>query len=657
MSDTEPAESDSNGEPPSAPSSLKGLTNAVGIEPADPDHDPIIGRDIGGVTIVRLIAEGGMGRVYEGLQESPRRPVAVKVIRPGFVSSQVTRRFSLETEILARLQHPYIAQIYSAGICDIVGAKVPFFVMEFIPEAQSITRYARQKGLSTRDRLALFRKACEAVAHGHHNGVIHRDLKPGNILVDRAGTPKVIDFGVARCIDTEAERITALTDMGQLIGTLQYMSPEQIAADPSKIDVRSDVYALGVILYELLTNQRPYEISQQQIFEAMRVVQETKPVAPSSLNREVSADVEVIAGRCLHKSHDQRFADAAALVSAIDRHLGGGPTGAIDPGWQSSVGEVFESPVPPPRSWMLPFAIAVVGVLMAVITAVLWHRPGSGRSPHDREWEFREPDALADFDVGGVAAPVPGGGVKLGNGVAVSSVLTKDEFTFPLRVEYDVSAGPDRIFDVFPGLFVTAINTRSGIQYLFGDNANTRSFVLILGRYMHLPHQPVEPGRVYRVVLEVDADRRLTVTRDGDEIYTELLPTDAHLHGRVQCGGGLGDVTYKRLRIDQLPRPSPTPPEPTVPGVDAAVDVLDNAIVGRWRWFVDGGEVPEVEFLPRGVIKGKPDSSWLLVDPQERRYQLVWKSRTFLDVVTLSQDGNTLRGTNNEGRLIEGRRH
>jgi serine/threonine protein kinase len=379
----------------SEPSSLKGLTMALGIEPAEPGNDPLLGRDIGGVTLVRLIADGGMGRVYEGLQEKPRRPVAVKVIRPGFVSSQLARRFHLEIEVLARLQHPFIAQIYSAGMCDVAGAKVPFFVMEFVPDALSITRYATEKALSTKERLALFRKMCEAVAHGHRNGVIHRDLKPGNILVDRTGTPKVIDFGVARCIDAKPEQMTALTDMGQLIGTLQYMSPEQIAADPTKVDVRTDVYALGVILYELLTGQRPYEISQQQIFEAMRVVQETKPVAPSQLNREVPRDVERIAGKCLYKSHDRRFANAAALVDAIDSYLRGGRIGANEPGWNSTVDDVFEH-TDKKATRRQPTAYTAIFIAAALLASGLlsWRTLTTSQ----KEWRFKRAADPAAFE-------------------------------------------------------------------------------------------------------------------------------------------------------------------------------------------------------------------------------------------------------------------
>jgi hypothetical protein len=541
---------------PAEPSSLKGLTMAVGIDLADPSQDPLLGRELGGVTIVRRIAEGGMGRVYEGLQENPRRPVAVKVIRPGFVSNQLARRFSLETEILARLQHPYIAQIYSAGMCDIVGTQVPFFVMEFIPDALPITRYADRKALTIKERLALFRKACEAVAHGHHNCVIHRDLKPSNILVDRSGIPKVIDFGVARCVDAKPEQMTAVTDMGQLVGTLQYMSPEQLSADPTKIDVRSDVYALGVVLYELLTGRRPYEISQQQIFEAMRVVLETKPVAPSSLNQEVQPDLDMIAGKCLVKTQSRRFADAAEIVNALERHLGGGRFGAKDSDEKKSIADVFVRESAGHRDgWrrLLP-ALALAAAVIAAGLVFLLPSQSS-----QRIWRFEQDRELQGFEIGGVVDRIPGGGIRLGNGAAYSSISTKEEFVPPIRVEYDVLAGPGRVHDIFPGLFVKPINSRSGIQYLFGDNGNTKSFVLLFGRYVHLNHEPVQSGRLYKIAIEIDEKRQVAITRDGQDVFRGPLPPNVELRGPVQCGAGIGNVTYKRLSISpRLSVPTPT---------------------------------------------------------------------------------------------------
>src|SRR5262249_49353381 len=157
-------------------------------------------------------------------------------------------RFELESEALARLHHPGIAQVYEAGTADTGFGPQPFFAMEFIGEGQPLTEYATIRQLSIHQRMELMAGVCDAVHHGHQRGIIHRDLKPGNILVDESGQPKILDFGVARVTDRDTQA-TLKTDLGQVIGTLAYMSPEQALADPNELDIRSDVYALGVILY------------------------------------------------------------------------------------------------------------------------------------------------------------------------------------------------------------------------------------------------------------------------------------------------------------------------------------------------------------------------------------------------------------------------
>ena len=166
-----------------------------------------------------------------------------------------------------------------------------------------------------------------------------------------------------------------------------------------------------------------------------------------------------------------------------------------------------------------------------------------------RNWLFRNPSDLSDFQVAGVAEIPPESGVRLGNGVAPSSISTKLDFTPPIRVEYDVSAGPGRVCDIFPGIFVTPIRSRKGIQYLFGDNGGSKSFVLIFGEYIPVPHEAIKTDQVYRIAFEVDANRQLTITRDDKEVYRNSLPAGAELMGPIQCGGGIGNVTYKRLSI------------------------------------------------------------------------------------------------------------
>jgi serine/threonine protein kinase len=212
---------------PSAPSFL--------ADPSSLRVPPRIGR----YRIVRLLGEGGMGAVYEAEQDNPRRPVALKVIRPGLVSPELLKRFTHEAQVLGRLHHPGIAQIYEAGVAE---DGQPFFALEFI-RGVALDDYARRHGLDAAARLELLARVCDAVQHAHDQGVIHRDLMPGNVLVDETGQPKVLDFGVARATDADLRTSTDRTRTGQLVGTLSYVSPEQVEADPALLDRRSSASA------------------------------------------------------------------------------------------------------------------------------------------------------------------------------------------------------------------------------------------------------------------------------------------------------------------------------------------------------------------------------------------------------------------------------
>ncbi len=283
---------------------------------------------LGRYRLRRLVGEGGMGAVYEAEQEQPRRIVALKVIKPGLVSENLLRRFERESEMLARLQHPAIAQVYEVGTSDTPFGPQPWFAMEFI-HGQPLGQYADAHRLNARQRLELIARICDAVEHAHQRGIIHRDLKPANILVEESGQPRILDFGVALATDCDAQA-TRQTDVGQLIGTLAYMSPEQVLADPLELDTRSDVYALGVILYELLANRLPYEVSNQ-LHEAVRAIREQDPLRLSSIDRSYRGDVETIVARALEKDKARRYASAAALAEDIRRYLRDEPITARPP--------------------------------------------------------------------------------------------------------------------------------------------------------------------------------------------------------------------------------------------------------------------------------------------------------------------------------------
>jgi WD40 repeat protein/Tfp pilus assembly protein PilV len=283
--------------------------------------------NIGRYRILRELGSGGMGTVYEAEQDNPRRSVALKVIGVGLTSSEIAKRFEHEAQILGRLHHPGIAQIYEAGLTDEGRA---YFAMELI-RGVTLDLHVRNNALGVLARLALVARVCDAVQHAHDRGDIHRDLKPGNILVDETGQPKVLDFGVARATDLDVQTATGRTQIGQLVGTVGYMSPEQIAADPALVNQRSDVYALGVILFELLADRLPYNLAGLPFPEMARVIQDQTPSALGSVNSMLRGDVETIVAKALEKESARRYASAGELASDLRRHLNHEPIKARPP--------------------------------------------------------------------------------------------------------------------------------------------------------------------------------------------------------------------------------------------------------------------------------------------------------------------------------------
>ncbi len=311
--------------------------SALSLETCGPSNDSWVGRRIDNYEVVRYLAAGGMGIVYEAVQQQTGRRVALKLMRQLSPLTSIetdqsagTLRFQREVEVLGRLQHDSIAQVLDAGhYLDDENSEHPYFVLEYIDGA-SLTRFAELR--DDRERLRLVIQICDGVQHAHERGVVHRDLKPDNILVTADGRVKVLDFGIARLVGHDAGvTATTYTRTGQLLGTLAYMSPEQLEGDTQKVDRRSDVYALGVILYELLARRLPFDPRQGTLFETATWIRNVDAAPLSSFDRSYRGDLETIAAKALSKEKSRRYATAAELADDLRRHLDNEPISARPP--------------------------------------------------------------------------------------------------------------------------------------------------------------------------------------------------------------------------------------------------------------------------------------------------------------------------------------
>src|SRR5665213_1397132 len=336
-----------------------GAIDGPSPRPAAPDHSSAekTGTSIGRYKLLQQIGEGGFGVVYMAEQETPvKRRVALKIIKAGMDTHAVIARFEAERQALAMMDHPNIARVLDAGATD-TGR--PYFVMELV-KGIPITDYCDQAKLDTQQRLNLFIDVCRAVQHAHQKGVIHRDLKPSNIMItlhDAKPVVKVIDFGIAKATEQKLTEKTLFTSYGQMIGTPAYMSPEQAVMSGLDVDTRSDVYSLGVVLYELLTGSPPFDaqaLRSAGLEEMRRIIREEQPQKPSTklstlaqetkltvaglrhaspqaLSRQLHGDLDWIVLKALEKERTRRYESASAFAQDIERHLNDEPVMAAAP--------------------------------------------------------------------------------------------------------------------------------------------------------------------------------------------------------------------------------------------------------------------------------------------------------------------------------------
>jgi serine/threonine protein kinase/Tfp pilus assembly protein PilF len=391
---------------------LEGFTEEKEVQPASP-LDLFIekpGNRIGCYELRHLLGEGAIAVVYLAQQQQPvKRQVALKIIKPGMDSKAIIARFEAERQALALLDHPNIAHIYDAGATE---DKRPYFAMEYV-EGLTITEYCDKNRLPAKQRLHLFLKVCLAVHHAHQKGIIHRDIKPSNILVsplDGQPVPKVIDFGLAKAIRGSLSGRTLVTEQGQLLGTLEYMSPEQVDMANEDIDTRSDIYSLGVLLYVLLTGVLPFDSAtfrEGGIDQIRQVIREIDPKAPSTMLSSLGEEAQNIAekrrnevgalARCLHKELEwiplkamrkkraERYRSVSELADDIENYLAGAPLIAGPPGMLYRLKKFAHRNRALVTGIVAVLAVLVVGVIVSTLFAI-----GQARAR-------AEADAVSDF--------------------------------------------------------------------------------------------------------------------------------------------------------------------------------------------------------------------------------------------------------------------
>jgi WD40 repeat protein/serine/threonine protein kinase len=411
------------------------------LQPAPPPPAPAVsapaigerpGAMIGPYKLLQQIGEGGMGTVWMAEQQQPvRRKVALKVIRPGIDNRHLLARFEAERQALALMDHPNIAKVLDAGVTD--GR--PYFVMELI-KGTPITKYCDEHRLPLRQRLGLFVPVCQAVQHAHTKGVIHRDLKPSNVLIapyDGKLVPKVIDFGVAKAAGQVLTERTLYTEFGAVVGTLEYMSPEQAELNNQDIDTRSDVYSLGVLLYELLTGTTPLErkkLKDGSMLEVLRIIREEEPPRPSArlsttehlpavaskrglearqLRGVVRGELDWIVMKALEKDRNRRYETANGLGRDVERYLNNDPVQACPPSVRYRIRKFLNRNKGP----VLAAALLVVA-LLAGVAASTWQMQRARQAERDAVagWEGAERQERAAVEARNKADAARAGAVR-----------------------------------------------------------------------------------------------------------------------------------------------------------------------------------------------------------------------------------------------------
>lgn len=522
--------------------------------------------DVPGFRVHSLLGEGGMGEVYLAEQIFPRRQVALKLVRGARFTAQALRRFRDEISLLGLLQHPGITQVYAADPTGEESHGRPYFAMEYI-DGQILTDYADQQQLGRDARLELMAKVCDAVHYAHQQGVVHRDLKPANVLVDRSGQPKVLDFGIARAVGEQFETRTLLTGSEHVVGTMGYMAPEQFKGRSDGVGPGSDVYALGVLMFELLTGRLPHELDGLNLFEAGQRITETDATRISRVVRAHRGELELIAQKALQRDASQRYASAGELADDLRRYLAGDPIQARPPSLAYRARKLL-------KRHRRPSIAAGLALLVGIAATFLWLlRPNPLNTPNQAAAPFLRGDREF-LQINGTALDARFGSEVIspgdldGDGVPDLVVGSPVE-----RGDDDMMLGAVRVFsggqlDGEPLYRLTGQNAGDcfGHRILPAgdlDSDGAADFWVMDGHQTHPAHGRITAvsgarGEILRVyegtALDFIARRNFATVqdRDGDGIrdlliacLKEGLPTDLQVVGELRPGvthAGMGEL-------------------------------------------------------------------------------------------------------------------
>ncbi len=551
------------------------LPSRVGT--ARPAPDPLaagpaawIAREIDDYRILRVLGAGGMGVVFLAQQRHPKRLVAIKTLHAGLHQAELLARFQQEAEILARLKHPGIAQIHASGRTDASLGGVPYIVMEFV---EGVPLLEHSGTLPMRQCLELLMRICEAVEHAHIRGVIHRDLKPGNILVQPDGQPKVLDFGVAR-LTGEDRGPSELTSAGMVIGTIAFMSPEQAQGEPGAVDIRSDVYALGMIGYRMLTGDMPYEVTGHNLARALQQICDTAPKPLSQHDRRYRGDLETIFQKVLAKDKEARYQNAAEFAEDLRRYLADEAILARRPSVLSDIRRFARR-----NKILVGAALAVLASLVAAVAV-------STRFALEEQAQRIEADAMVDYMHGMFSGANPV--FAQGEDVSVRTLIEKAD----PQLQRDLANAPaarGRIRATLAETFKALGELDRALAYYNAAQAD----------FLAAGSEGLEPGLVAvgaaSVLLETGRVREARQQLDtllagpGDDSSPARLRARLHLAVALAT---MGDNTAANTEFargfELLARSGATPCKPCVPPWTVRLEIWARARQSAWQ--ADVGE-------------------------------------------------------------------